>query len=85
MAFITKQEMADFWQVGIIEDSDFGELAELSRKKKLKRGETGFSKPMMRNFAVNEHTCSPQVKELILSYFQAKLLKLKKEVDKVFK
>lgn len=85
MAVITKEEMAPFRSTGIIENSDWVALANLSRKFKLKRNETGFSNMQMKNFAINQNTCSPDTKRIIIDYFYNKLGKLKKEVDRVFK
>lgn len=84
MPYITKQEIAPFESTKLITNKDFGNLAEISRKLKLKKDETGFSAMAMRNFLYG-HTCSEKTKEVILKYFQDKLMAIKKEVDRVFR
>jgi len=78
MSVITKEDMRLIRASGVINSEDFKKLAETSRRQKLKRGETGYSSVQMRNFALESHTCSPEVRKLILDYFNAKVEKLKK-------
>ncbi len=83
MAKITKQEINPYFLAGIIENKDWFSLEEISEKKKLKRGELGFSYAQMKNFTLKEHDCSPETKEVILSYFRKKLEALKKVVNSI--
>ena len=82
MAFITKSEIKRFSSIKMTAE-DYRVLSDITREEKMKRSETGFTPVMMRNFALLRHTCSPEVKELILNYFTDKLKDFKKGVDKV--
>lgn len=64
MAFISKTEAKKI----NLAAADYRELAEITRKQKMKRGETGYTAAQIRNFAVYGHTCSPEIKELILNF-----------------
>ena len=81
MAFISKEELAPFINTSLIRGRDFAALAEISRKEKLKREETGYSAKQMENFTYG-NTCSERTKKIILDYFRKKLAELKKEVLK---
>lgn len=78
MAYIEKNEIERFQDLGLVNERAFKDLATLSREMRLKRGETGFSNMQMKNFTVHGHTCSPQVKEAILNYFEGKVEEIKK-------
>jgi hypothetical protein len=84
MAVITTRDMEPFNNADIIKNSDFKELAKISRELKLKREETGFSAVQMQNFAIHQHTCSERTRLAILDYYNKKL-KVKIFSDKVFK
>ena len=83
MAQITKQDINPYFLAGIMTGADWKQLAVISIKKKLKRGETGFSPVQMKNFTVNGHNCSPETREVILGYFDKKLEALRKVVNSI--
>lgn len=68
MAIIEPWELREYDD--LLNYTAWKELAEISRVKKLKRGETGFSPEHIKNFTIKGHTCSPQVREMILNYFK---------------
>lgn len=72
MAYITEKEIKPYINLKLTSPTAFRELAELSREQKLKRGETGYSAEQMKNFTLRGHTCSPQVREMVLEYFRSK-------------
>jgi hypothetical protein len=64
MAFITKTEGTKLK----LQAQDYRDLAEITRKRKMKRGETGYSAGQIRNFTIYGFACSPEMKELILNF-----------------
>lgn len=82
MAFITKSDLRPFIYIKMTAE-DYRNLAEITRKRKMKRGETGYTAVQIRNFTLLGSTCSPDMKQLILEYFTEKLNKKKAEIKTV--
>jgi len=79
MAYITKSDLRQFLLIKMTAE-DYRNLAEITRKRKMKRGETGYTAIQIRNFTILGHSCSPEMKELILDYFKNKALKKAKDI-----
>ena len=64
MPFITKAEGKKL----ALKSDDYKALAEITRVRKMKRWKSGYTPMQIRNFTIYGHTCSPEIKELIINY-----------------